>query len=54
MKFLVGLLMISLTTLAHAGHHEDDKISKAAKSGQLMVVYYFLAMALFLVEPCIH
>tara|TARA_B000000557_G_C20734151_1_gene425606 strand:+ start:264 stop:677 length:414 start_codon:yes stop_codon:yes gene_type:complete len=41
MKFLIGLLVISLTTLAHAGHHEHGKISKAAKSGQLMVVYHW-------------
>ena len=41
MKFLIGLLVISLTALAHAGHHEDDKIGKAAKSGQLMVVYHW-------------
>ena len=41
MKILIGLLVISLTTLAHAGHHEDGKIGKAAKSGQLMVVYHW-------------
>ena len=41
MKFLIGLLMISLPTLVSAGHHEDGKISKAAKSGQLMVVYHW-------------
>lgn len=41
MKILIGLLVISLTTLAHASHHEDGKISKAAKSGQLMVVYHW-------------
>ena len=41
MKFLVGLLALSLITLAHAGHHEDGKINKAAKSGQLVIVYHW-------------
>ena len=41
MKFLVGLLALSLITLAQAGHHEDGKINKAAKSGQLVIVYHW-------------
>ena len=31
MRFLIGLLAISLTMLSHAGHQEGGKISKAAK-----------------------
>ena len=41
MRFSVGLLAILVATLALAGHHENNKISKAAKSGQLMVVYHW-------------
>ena len=41
MRFVISLLMISLTTLAHSGHHEKGEISKAAKSGQLMVIYHW-------------
>ena len=41
MRFFISLLIISLTTLAHAGHHEKGEISKAATSGQLMVIYHW-------------
>ncbi|OUX77198.1 MAG: hypothetical protein CBC19_07895 [Oceanospirillales bacterium TMED59] len=41
MRFLIGLLAISLTMLSHAGHQEGGKISKAAKSGQVLVVYHW-------------